>query len=256
LQELLQDANNGIDEVARLLRRDTGLTARVVRIANGIVYNKGDPVASLDEALGRVGFNEVYRLAGMASLAQLASFQPRWYPVSAARLRESSLYTALLMEEFALSSGENPRVAFTAGLMRSVGKIALDTTAQRDRAYGQAPPMAPEGLLAWEQQVFGLTNVQVAEAVLRGWRFPADVHVPVRDHYLRRLAVDPMRLAKCLNLAAGLAEKAGFGLPGETGYWPVDQNVFATEIGGNAEDLAAVVARAAARFEKTRAALA
>lgn len=55
LLALLKDPDSGIAEVTVLLRRDVGLTTRVLRIANSVVYNKGDPVGSLEEALARVG---------------------------------------------------------------------------------------------------------------------------------------------------------------------------------------------------------
>ncbi len=255
LQELLKDANNGIDEVSGLLRRDAGLTARVMRIANGIVYNKGDPVVSLEEAMGRVGFNEVYRLAGMASLAEMSGFQLRFYGVSAARLRENSLLTALLMEEWTMEFGANSRLAFTVGLMRSVGKIALEATAQKDRPFQRATPIGSTPLLRWEAETFGPKNNDVAAAVLRGWKFPADLYVPVRDHYLHNLAVDPLPLAKFLNLAAAAAEAAGFGMPGEAPYWAAVAAALPGELGLAPELITRGTERACSRFEKIRMAL-
>ncbi len=109
LTALIKDPNNGLDAVSALLRLDAGLTVRVMRIANGVVYNKGDSVTSLEEALARVGFNEVFRLAGMASVAQLVNFQLQFYQVGAARLRENALFVALLMKELAPFAGLDSR---------------------------------------------------------------------------------------------------------------------------------------------------
>jgi HD-like signal output (HDOD) protein len=256
LQELLRNPNNGLDEVTELLLHDAGLTARIIRIANGVVYNKGDPVATLDEALGRVGFEEVYRLTGLASLTGLVNFQLRYYGVSAQRLRENSVFVAVLMEELAQFVSADPRVAYTAGLLRSAGKIALDVTAQKDLRYLRPPATPPEDIVAWEREVFGPTNPEVAAALLRAWRMPTDVYIPIRDHYLQGLAIDPVPMAKHLHLAASAAEAAGWGLTGETSYWAGRREELLKEFELTSEMFERIVARAAKRFEKTLSVLA
>lgn len=255
LQVLLQDPNNGLDEVAEVLRHDMGLTSRVIRIANGVMFNKGDPVGSLEEALVRVGFNEVYRLAGLAVLAQLASFQLAFYGVSAARLRENALLVGLLMEELSFVVGEDARIAYTIGLLRPASSIVLDATAQRDLKSLKPEPIGTKALHIWERDTFGIMGRDVGVAVLKAWRFPAEVFVPIRDHSLQGLAVDPVPMAKVLHVAATLAEMRGYALPGETGYWEAGAEKAAEAI-GLTQDLAdAATERTLVRFEQLRALL-
>ncbi|MCX6955180.1 MAG: HDOD domain-containing protein [Verrucomicrobia bacterium] len=253
LQELLKDANADLEKVTSLLRRDTGLTARVIRIANGVVYNSGDPVASLEEALGRVGFNEVHRVTGLASISGLTNFNLQFYNVPARRLRENSLYVALAMEELAPYGSIDPRAAYTMGLMRSIGKIALDATAQSDLRYLRPPAIGTTPLLDWERDVFGLTSPDIAVAVLRKWRFPADVFVPIRDHYLKALAVDPLPEAKYLLVAAALAAVKELGLPGEQTYWDEALDPSVAQLGLATAQLEKIGDRAYAKFERLRA---
>lgn len=252
LQGLLKDANTDIDEVTVLLRSDTGLTARVIRIANGVVYNSGDPVASLEEALTRVGFNEVHRVTGLASVVGLANFNLQFYGLPARRLRENSLWVALAMEELAPYGNIDPRAAYTMGLMRSIGKIALDATAQSDLRFMRPPPIGATALLEWERDVFGLTSPDVAVAVLRKWRFPADVFVPIRDHYLKNLAVDPVPEAKHLLIAAALAAGLDFGLSGEQGYWDESLDRVTSELDLTTDTLEKIRDRTSRKFERLR----
>jgi HD-like signal output (HDOD) protein len=255
LQGMLQHADCGLDEVTVLLRRDPGMTARIIRIANGVVYNKGGPVASLEEALGRVGLEEVYRLAGIACAAQVTSFQLRFYPYTATRLQENALFVALLMEELAPVVNTDARAAYTAGLLRSAGKIALDTAAQRDLRGRPVPPMAESGILDWENALFGLGNPRVAESLLRGWKFPFEVYIAIRDHYLEGLSVEAVIEAKLLNFAAATAEARGFGLEGESVYWAKHGERAREKIPLDDDALRALVERVAARFERMRATL-
>jgi HD-like signal output (HDOD) protein len=219
LQQLLADPNNGVEEVSALLRQDAGLTARVVRIANGIVFNRGGSVGSLEAALGRIGFNEVHRLAGAAVLRQLASMDFAFYPISTFAFCRNSLAVAFVMEELSGYAELDSRVAYTTGLLRSIGKLILDTTARAEYRTDQVVPLGHEDLLAWEQCSFGIAHPEVAVAVLRAWRFPAEAFMPIRDHFLHHLPVEPHVSCRVLNLACGWVDDFGWGLPGERAFW-------------------------------------
>ena len=136
LGHLLLDPNSEMSEVTELLRRDTALTARIIRISNSAFYNAGQPYGTLDEALARVGYMEVYRLTGLAAVSQMSDHALAMYGVSGAQLRENSLLTALVAEVLASMAGIDSRVAYTAGVLRSVGKIALDRVTRNGSYQG------------------------------------------------------------------------------------------------------------------------
>lgn len=205
-----------LEDITGLLKRDPALTARIIRISNSAAYNTGTPFASLEDALARVGLTEVYRLTGFAAIAQVSDQSLVRYGVSGPQLRENSLLTALIMEALARAAGVDPRAAYTAGLLRSMGKIALDRLT-RDRAYDGGGGI--RGALAdWESGFIGLNNCEAAAIILEEWRFPEATVAAIRDHYAPG-AADP--LTALLNLAAGAAELSGHRLPGETVYWAV-----------------------------------
>lgn len=256
LKTLLADPNSDMPQVTPLLRRDGALTARIIRIANGVIYSRGEPVGSLEDALARVGYREVYRLTSMASMLQLADIPLRFYPITAKALRENSLLCALLMEEFAGDVGLDARTAYTAGLLRSVGKVVLDVTAQKDLRYVRPTPIGPEGLVAWEQGLFGITSCDAAAAVLRTWRFQADVFVAVRDQFMHNLVMDPLPMAKLLHVAIREAETAGFALPGCALYTAEHARQAQEELQLSDEYVSDGVRRALFKFERMRDVLA
>jgi len=252
LKTLLANPNSDMEQVAGLLRRDGTLTARIIRVANGVMYNRGDPVGSLEDALARVGYSEVYRLTSMASMLQLMDLPLRFYPITNQRLRENSLLCGLVMEGLAGDLGLDARTAYTAGLLRSVGAVVLDATAQKDLRYVRPTPIGPEGLMAWEQQMFGLTSCEAGAAVLRAWRFQVDVYVAVRDQYVHNLAVDPLPLAKLLNVAINEAEKAGLTLPGCAPYTAAQADTVRESLQLSEEHVAEATKRAMFKFERMR----
>jgi HD-like signal output (HDOD) protein len=221
LGQLLMDVNSGLEEIARLLKRDTALAARVIRISNSAAYGSGGGIASIEDAVGQVGFAEVYRLTGFASAAQLFDHDLAAYGVTGSVLRSNTLLTALAIEAIAKRAAVDSRAAYTAGLMRSVGKVVLDKLGKQLLGYGQDFVRSGQSsVVEWELAVFGTRNVQAAEVVLTSWNFPPSVFIPVREQYLTaKISEAHLRMATLLNLAAGVAAESGYMLPGEAGCW-------------------------------------
>lgn len=253
LGKLLLDLDSGLDDITALLRRDSGLTAHIIRIANSALYNTGTPFASLEDALARVGLAEVYRLAGFAAMAQIADRGFSLYGISGPQMRENALLTALLMENLARTAGEDTRAGYTAGLLRSTGKIALDRLT-RDKAYEGAYSMQGRIPLGdWETGFVGMNNCEAGDLILREWRFPDKIVIALRDHY--HPTAESTALTLLLNLAAAGAERCGHGLPGEHFYWEnCLEHLTATGLTEN--DYTAAMRNALERFGPVRAALA
>lgn len=211
---LLLAMDSELEDVTGLLKRDPALTARIIRISNSAAYNTGTPFASIEEALARVGLMEVYRLAGFAAIAQVSDTNLVRYGISGAQLRENSLLSALVMEQLARPAGVDPRAAYTAGLLRSVGKIALDRLTSDPVYDGGCGIRGP--LAEWEVGFIGLSNCEAAAIILEEWRFPPATISAIRDHYAPEAGET---IARLLNLAAGAAERSGHGLAGESSYW-------------------------------------
>ena len=223
---LLRNPNVELEDVALQLKRDSALTARLIRLANSAAFAQTEPVASVEVAVNLAGFQEVHRLVGLAMLDQFGQQGLKSYGIPSRRLRENALFTALLMEELAKPADEDPRTAYTIGLLRSIGKVGLDGLV-KDGGPGSAFTAAgaeSTGLAHWERVVFGLTNNEAAVSILKAWRFPHETVKAIGEHYAP--AGRHLPLTHLLNLAANMAEKIGYGLPGETAYWLETDEVY------------------------------
>lgn len=213
LGHLRLEPDADLGEATGILKVDAALTARILRIANSPAYTSGAPYASLEQALARVGFVEIYRIAGVAAVAQLATQGLRMYGVEGARLRENSLLTALVMEEAAGSTPIDPQEAYSAGLLRSTGKVALDGL--KKDAAAPYDPLEDGDLVEWEERRAGVTNCEAAAFVLTEWRFPSSLVSAIGHHYRPELCPGDRALTHLLCLAAGETGRLGLGLPGE-----------------------------------------
>lgn len=217
---LLLDVNSALSQIAKLLKRDAALAARILRISNSPTYGGSGSIASVDEAVSRVGFGEVYRLTGLASVAQMTSKPLAIYGVSGTQVRDNTLFCAVACEAIARVAKLDSQAAYTAGLMRSCGKLVLNEFANELRERVRPFDVARgDALSTWEQGALGITSSEVATIVLESWGFPSVIIGAVRDHYQVGDSTLNEKLTLPLHLAACMAAVQGFALPGEQVYW-------------------------------------
>eukprot|EP01036_Dinobryon_divergens_P034979 gene34979-45270_t len=228
LCELLHDDNSDLAQVAEQIRVDAALSARVLRIANGPTFGGATRVGSVDEAVSRVGFGEILRLVGLATVAGLADRKLAFYGIAAEHLRESLLLHGLAAEALARHAGLDARTAYAGGLLRALGLMVLDRVA-RDREPAPEPFDARHfpHHAAWEEAMFGLTSVEVTTTLLDEWRFAPELVDALDRHALSVDESHEDRLAVALNLAGAIVAAAGLALPGEADAWTPTPRKFA-----------------------------
>jgi HD-like signal output (HDOD) protein len=219
LHKMLLDSNSGLPEIATLLKRDVSLTTRIIRIANSPAYNGGG-LGTIEEALQRVGFGEVFRLVGVAANASLADANLTFYGYSGDLFRSNNLCTALVAERVANKTKTDPRVAYTAGLLRGIGQLLLDRIAREVLPTADKFQEIGGGRLQeWESKCFGITHQKVARLVLSHWGFPEQVIQAAGYDATEGTPATPLN--NTLQLAASIVRLAGFGLEGEDASWGI-----------------------------------
>ncbi|HVS54301.1 MAG TPA: HDOD domain-containing protein [Opitutaceae bacterium] len=256
LGEMLQDVNSELDEIATLLRRDVALAARIVRISNSAMFGGGGQVASIEEAVNRVGFSEILKLVGTATAARFTERALEHYDISAVKLRDNMLHVAFACEALAHCGGFDARVAYTAGLLRPLGLMVLDRAGRGHLHWTErfSASKCPNYSF-WEGNLFGVDNCEVAALILDEWRFPRELSTALRSQYLARPGDGENRLACLLNVANGLAHQVSRAFAGELTFWEIGPEKL-QGAGITADDLAPAAAAADAAFDAAVAALA
>jgi HD-like signal output (HDOD) protein len=216
LRTVLLNPDADLQEIIQLIRLDAALTFHVVRMSNSVLFGLREKTDSLDVAVGRVGLGEVFRLVGLAATQQVCQRDLLTYRLTASRLWENAVATAAAAELLAQRSGCDAGLAYTAGLLRTIGRVILDGA-----AFGKSYPGEAEwpSVADWEKKNFGITSSEVTTILLNHWRFPSDVVDAVSGHY-EPLGLENSNISACvLNLACGVAARFGLDLPGEEGDW-------------------------------------
>lgn len=230
LHELLHDVNTDLDQIADQIRKDAALSARVIRISNSLVYGGGGSVSTVEEAVGRVGFSEIVRLVGAATVARLADRDLKYYQIGADELREALLMHALAAEALGALVGLDRDATYVGGLLRGIGTMVLDRYATATLAPHEAYDLTKfDTYSAWEMARFNVTSVEVTTTAMDEWNFPSDLVTAIELH------LDPptddndvAKLSTVINLAGAIAVEHGHALPGEVKHWSVTPEKLAT----------------------------
>jgi len=254
--ELLHDVNTDLDQIATEIRRDAALAGRVIRISNSVVYGGGGAVASVEEAVSRVGFAEIVRLVGTATVNRIADRELGAYHIGLDTLREALLMHGLAAETLAEYVGMNRNTAYLAGLLRGLGIMVLDRFAgDRMPQPLTYDPKQFESYAKWELVRFGVTATSVTTMALDDWKFPEEIVTAIEMHLDPTLGDDEAeKLANVLNVAGAIAAGNQRALPGELICWAATPERLAA-IGVDEWQYRSIVQRASELFEQQRQAL-
>lgn len=220
LMNVLHDPAAAAEQIEELIRLDSGLATATLRLANSAYFGNSTPCDTFSDAIVRLGFREMYRLVSTTMAARWLSHVVEGYGWEPGDLYRHSLTVAVAADLLAKQTGKvQPELAYTAGLIHDVGKLALAYV--RGDSFEQVRTYQAQERCVWraaERHVFGYDHTDVAAELLQSWSFPEDLVQVVRHYPCPQLADE---LHQCLvthiHAAKHLALCIGTGV-GEDGF--------------------------------------
>lgn len=208
--KLLRDPLSDIASIAELVGSDSALAADIIRCANSVYYG-GDSSTSVAEAVQRVGSKETVRLLNL-SVARIAGGRDLGcYGILGTDFWAECLYNGIFLQALATETGEaDPDEAYTVGLLRYIGRLAINQTIENQRAglYWDGG----ESISAWEQENVGFLQAEAGMILLEKWRFPPEIVQAIAGQDAPALLAAKNWLAEALFFAASLLPQ-GLGSP-------------------------------------------
>ncbi len=174
LQKLLRDPNTDQSDLVALLRVDSALTARIIRIANSAYYGSSSRSENLSDAISRLGFKDVYHVTSLAISSNVLGTALPAYNLKAGDLFEQSLACATLLSSLP-KTAENPvdeETRFTIGLLHSIGKIVVNSYFLKRGMEIYSENREEELTFAEERGLLGFDHAEAGAAILHKWNFP------------------------------------------------------------------------------------
>lgn len=206
LTQLLEqggESNDAADALARLIKTDPAVTAKLLQVASSAFFNTAASVADVETAIMRLGFRTLRNLT--QALGDFLPTRPSSMPTVSAveQLQQRSLNIARLAANMARLP-EDASAAYIAGLLCDVGQLALISTAP-ERLYVTQAEAAQRGVAAHaaELATWGVTHAEIGGYLLGLWGLPIQIVEAVANHHAPdRGDGDRLRLPQLVWLAS------------------------------------------------------
>ncbi|MBA3438839.1 MAG: HDOD domain-containing protein [Pyrinomonadaceae bacterium] len=208
---LAQDINASARAVADAIGCDPIMAARILRAANSPLYAPERPVTSLQTAVGTLGNQAIHALVILNAASDTFN---KTSPRSPAQrvLWEHSVAVGLTAREISVALGmRGGEESFICGLLHDIGKLILQR--YDAKLYGQVEAIDDEQeMLTLEQELYGYTHSQIGALVAKRWNLPEDVCYAIYYHHQPSSAGQAMLMARTVDVADALVNRAGIGL--------------------------------------------
>ncbi|MEM6925892.1 MAG: HDOD domain-containing protein [Myxococcota bacterium] len=178
LCELLDSDTATMKDAADLVERDVGVAAKVMQLVNSGMFQRSRPVGSLFQALQLLGLGIVRDLVLCVEVVHLVG--PVQLPVEISPIDHQTNTRAIAMAARTVAPRAAVDVAFTAGLLQSLGRLLFATRAPTLYTEVVQRVMRGEPADRAELRVFGVDSRAFSAWMLANWGLPHEVVEAVR----------------------------------------------------------------------------
>lgn len=187
---MIQDEKSSMSDLSKEVRQEQVITAKVIRLCNTAFFRQRLKVDSIDRALLVLGEKRLLQLAISASMEDFFPGESGGYSLCKGGLFNHAVGSAVISERLAAVTGLVPEeIAYTAGLLHDIGKVALD------QYMGLAYPLfyrkiqlGDESLINAEKEIFGATHTEIGGFLAGQWSMPEQIGEVIKFHHTPELA--------------------------------------------------------------------
>ena len=205
LTTALQQPTQNICDLGKIISMDPVLTGKVLKTANSAGFGLSHTVRSVDDAIIRLGFEEIFSIAAAARAKDLFASNEQWESFGQSCWAHS-LTTAVIARILARKVVKR-RVEdafFTAALLHDFGKLLL---AQIDISY---PVLCDYGAIFGEELYeremvrYGASHAHVGGELMRRWNMPSMIVSAVEHHHQPVSETEPLDMSRLVVGAANI----------------------------------------------------
>ncbi|MGN0018163.1 MAG: HDOD domain-containing protein [Candidatus Gastranaerophilaceae bacterium] len=171
--ELMQNDKTSVNDLAKIISNDIGLTARVLKLVNSAYYGFPKQISTIEQAISILGFTTLKGLIISASIFKMfsnkgnSSFDYKNFWKHSILVATTS---NILIKQTGTDENEN---IFSAAFLHDIGKVIF---AQYDwQSYSNVCKMdnlTDTELLKAEEHYCGLNHCEIANLVAYSWNLP------------------------------------------------------------------------------------
>ena len=182
---MVDDHNCTVDDVARVIETDPGLSARMLGIANSAMYGYSQEISTVRRAVTVLGTRQIRDLVLTTAAAEafdniptdLISLDDFWH---------HSIYCGLLAKQIgSMTKTPHTETMFMAGLLHDIGHLIMFNQIPEQMHQILLETMQPdaEALFQIERRVLGFDHSEVGGALARLWTLPPILQEAIEFHH-------------------------------------------------------------------------
>jgi HD-like signal output (HDOD) protein len=223
--EIVEKANQPdapLEDVARIIARDPGMTAKILKLVNSAFFGLRRELSSTEEAVAYIGLDTIKSLVlSLHAFSQFAHADAGGLTMES--LWAHSLNVAARAKQIAqLEQADRKAVdeAFTAGMLHDIGKLVLATN--MPELFAQSVRLAEANGLEFYQaeiQVLGASHADIGGYLLGLWGLPVPVVEAIALHHqpglMPQASFGPLTIVHAADVLVweGLAAASAMGRP-------------------------------------------
>ncbi len=178
VMEACNDDGTDASSLSKVMERDQSLASHVLRIANSAAYAPKEPIASLQQAVSRLGIGAICEIA-VSIAVKGRVFRVPGYQVQIREMWMHSAAAGVYSKEIARQLDRDVESAFMCGLLHDVGKPIVMQTLIDEVGTHTDKPIPPSVMEAAIVEFHELVGAMMA----RQWALPEWIVEAISHHH-------------------------------------------------------------------------
>ena len=194
IRETAENPKVTVQQLAEVISKDPGLTARIIRVANSPLMRGVVNIDSVGNAIGRLGLNFVCNLAIGLAMEQIFQATNEQIDAWTRQVWKHSITVAAICHVLAKQYTNIPADQATLiGLLHTIGMLPILTFAEEhDELLEDSEKL---------QQLIVANHAQLGKAILEAWQFPPEYSQVPEDYIKKDHACDKVDMVDLVQIA-------------------------------------------------------
>jgi putative nucleotidyltransferase with HDIG domain len=210
---LIDDPAMRVSQIEEILRRDPGLTANVLRLANSAYFGIPSKIGSIRQAVILLGLKRLIQMVIAACVSAIMDKSVPGYDLPPGELWRHSIAVSVaaegLVKELKIDAAEE---IFTAALLHDVGKLILGEYIQDDFPKIHDAVAGGVSFEQAESMALGINHAEVGARILTRWSLPEEIVKAVQWHHEPDAADQTSTMLDIVHVANFLCIMIGIGI--------------------------------------------
>lgn len=211
IMELLKEPRSAAIDIEREIMKDQGLTTKVLKMANSAFYSGRRQIKTVVDATVLLGFDTVQAIVLASTVGKVMGKELKGYSYERNALWRQSQVSAIMARAIAKKAKyPNPDIAYTAGLLKDVGKVILDEYV--NESYREILDMISTQTISYvsaERDVLGFDHGQVGAKIVDKWNLATELVEAIEHHHDPFKTFMNLELVSIVHISDGLVMMMG-----------------------------------------------